>query len=118
MEDESIVDDAAKKMVSTVRAYAEMRAYNHFSDYSKKYAQRLQRDLNDVTRKAALLEKKGVNGQKYAELEMEKHVLQFQILKAQSMEIDFMKEAIRVSETDAMSTEEMHAIMEKMVNLQ
>lgn len=107
MQDIASVDESVHKFVSTIKAYASMRAYKHLSDYSKKYAQKLQRDLNDVERKLSRMEKAGVRNQKFAMLEMESHVLKFQKTKAESLEIEFMKEAIRISESETMSSEEL-----------
>ena len=117
MQDKSAVDESVHKLLSTVKAYAAMRVYKHLSDYSKKYVRQLQHELNETERKLSKMEKIGIRNQRYAMLEMESHVLKFQRLKAESLDVEFMKEAIRISDTESMSSEELNNLVKYLSEL-
>ena len=59
------VKDFANKFVKLTIAQADMQVYKHLHDYMKKYAQKLQRDLNDVKQRLAKLEKKDMRVPRY-----------------------------------------------------
>ena len=94
MEDPKVL---AKKMVDLTIAQADMIVYKHLNDYMKKYAQKLQRELNETNQKLAKLEKKGAkdNGLLFAK----KNLLECQIMKAGKLEVEFLKRVMEICDS-------------------
>jgi hypothetical protein len=117
MEENPNIDESVERLVSTIKAYAAMRAYKDISEYCKKYKQKLQRELNDTQRKLSRMEKYGVKNQKYGMLEMESHILKFQTTKAESLEIEFTKDALDIANSEALSTEEFQKLIQQLAQM-
>jgi hypothetical protein len=83
-------------MVKLTDAQAEMTVYKHLNDYMKKYAQKLQRERNEINQKLSRMDKKGVRSKDYGLLYAKSHVLECQIHHAKMMELEFLKRAMDI----------------------
>lgn len=86
--------ELAQKMVELTVAQADICVFKHLNDYMKKYAQKLQRELNDVNHRLEKMEKKGQNGNDYGLLHAKSNLLTFQIHKAKNLELEFLKRSM------------------------
>ena len=94
------VKDFANKFVKLTIAKADMQVYKHLHDYMKKYAQKLQRESNDVKQRLAKLEKKGISsGSEYGKLYSRSNILTFQIQKAERLKLEFLRRATELCDS-------------------
>ena len=94
------VKDFANKFVKLTIAQADMQVYKHLHDYMKKYAQKLQRDLNDVKQRLAKLEKKDItSGSEYGKLYSRSNILTFQIKKVEKLQIEYLRKATELCDS-------------------